>query len=94
MKKGTFTRDQAINIVGEEPVAKLNFERCDFTNRVGFNGSPESDYEVEFAVSMSCKDKENRQVTLMAYYYQYAEDVDSVENLDELDWIITGYEIC
>ena len=94
MKKGIFTREQAINIVGEDHVAKLDFGRCDFTNRVGFNGSPDDDYEVEFAASMSCKDKEGRQVTLIVYYYQYAEDVDSVENLDELPWAIAGYDIC
>lgn len=93
MRKGNLTREQAIDLVGEAAVTKVDAENCDFTNRVGYNGSVQGDAEVEFSASSSCEDKDGSEVTLLAYYYQDAGDVDSAEGLDGLDWEIEGYEI-
>ena len=92
MKKGTLTREQAIEIVGVEAVAKVEQENCEFTNRVGYNGSIQGDDEVEFAASVSAEDKDGNDVSLIAYYYQDAKAVDENE-LDCLDWEIRGYEV-
>ena len=93
MRKGNLTREQAVAIVGEAAVAKVEDESCDFTNRVGYNGSIQNDDEVEFSASVSCEDKDGYEVSLVAYYYQDADDVDAAEGLDGLDWAIEGYEI-
>ena len=39
------------------------------------------------------EDREGNEVTLTAYYYKEQADVDAVENLDELNWEIAGYEV-
>lgn len=92
MRKGNFTREQAVEIVGEGAVAKVEAESCDFTNRVGFNGSVQGDDEVEFSASVSSEDKSGDDVTLIAYYYQDASDVDA-HDLDYLDWQVEGFEV-
>ena len=93
MKKGTLTREQAIEIVGIDAVAKVEDESCDYTNRVGYNGSCQGDEEVEFADSVKAEDKDGNDVHLIAYYYQDAEKVDAEESLDGLVWTIHGYEV-
>ncbi len=93
MKKGNLTREQAIAIVGEASVLELDAEGCDFTNRVGYNGTVQGDAEVEFAASVSAKDENENDVSLIAYFYQDAEDVDAAEDLDMLSWTIEGYEV-
>ena len=93
MRKGNLTREQAIEQVGEAAVTKVDSENCDFTNRVGFNGSVQGDDEVEFAASVVCEDTGGCEVSLVAYYYQDAEDVDAAEGIDQLDWEVEGYEI-
>jgi len=86
MKKGNLTREEVVGLVGEAAVAAVDNENCDFTNRVGYNGSCQGDDEVEFSASVSTEDG-----VLIAYYYQDAESVDKNE-LDCLDWQIRGYE--
>lgn len=93
MRKGNLTREQAVAIVGEAAVAKVDAERCDFTNRVGFNGSVQGDDEVEFSAGMACEEKDGNEVTLIAYYYQDAADVDATDDLGSLNWEIEGYEV-
>jgi len=95
MKKGTLTRKQAIEIVGAEAVANVEQIDCDFTNRVGYNGTCQGDAEVEFSASTRAEDAEGREVSLVAYYYQDADAVDEndLDCLDCLDWVIEGYEI-
>ena len=94
MKKGNLTREQAICIVGTALVEKVDTESCDFTNRVGFNGSCQGDSEVEFSASVSGIDVDGYDIVLTAYYYQSADSVDECgDNLSNLDWVITGYEI-
>ena len=92
MKKGTLTREQAIEIVGVDAVVRVEQENCDFTNRVGYNGSIQGDAEVEFSASVRAEDKDGNDVSLIAYYYQDAEAVDENE-LDCLDWEICGHEV-
>lgn len=92
MKKGTLTRDQAIEIVGADAVAKVDQENCDFTNRVGYNGSCQGDNEVEFSASVRAEDRDGNDVLLIAYYYHDAEAVDGNE-LDCLELKIRGYEV-
>ena len=87
--KGEMTREQAVAAVGEDAVNNVERENCDFTNRVQCDG----DTRVEFAASVRCEDTEGNAVTLRAYYYQEKADVDAVDNLDELDWKIEGYEV-
>lgn len=87
--KGEMTREQAVAMVGEVAVDKVERENCDFTNRVQCDG----DTRTEFAASVRCEDREGNKVTLVAYYYQEQADVDAVENLDELNWEIAGYEV-
>lgn len=87
--KGEMNREQAVAMVGEVAVDKVERENCDFTNRVQCYG----DTRTEFAASVRCEDREGNDVTLVAYYYQEQADVDAVENLDELNWEISGYEV-
>jgi len=87
--KGEMNREQAVAMVGEVAVDKVERENCDFTNRVQCDG----DTRIEFAASVRCEDREGNDVTLVAYYYQEQADVDAVENLDELNWEISGYEV-
>jgi hypothetical protein len=76
-------------MVGEDAVAKVDATNCDFTNRVQCDG----DTRTEFAAAVRCKDKDGTDCTLVAYYYQEQEAVDAVEELDQLDWEIEGYEV-
>lgn len=93
MRKGNLTREQAVAIVGEAAVASVENENCDFTNRVGYNGSIRGDDEVEFKASASAEDKDGNEVSIVAYYYQDADDVDASDGLDSLNWEIEGYEV-
>jgi len=87
--KGEMTREQAVAMVGEVAVDKVERENCDFTNRVQCDG----DTRVEFAASVRCDDTEGNAVTLRAYYYQEQADVNAVDSLDELEWEIEGYDV-
>jgi len=80
--KGNLTREQAVAQVGEQAVAQVERENCDFTNRVMDGGA------VEFSSSVKVGN-----ATLVAYYYQQQADIDAVQGLDELDWTIEGFEI-
>lgn len=87
--KGNLTREQAVAIVGEAAVAKVDAENCDFTSRAQCDG----DTRAEFSASVTCKDKGGEDCTLTAYYYQEQSDVDAAEGLDQLDWQVEGYEV-
>lgn len=89
MQKGTLTREQAVEMVGEANVDRVERENCDFTNRVQTDG----DSSVEFSASVRCMDSEGENVTLIAYYYQDDTDVAAAESLDQLSWEIAGFEI-
>ena len=87
--KGNLSREQAVAIVGEAAVAKVDAEGCDFTNRTQCDG----DTRTEFSASGRCEDKNGEDCTLTAYYYQEQADLDAVEGLDQLDWVVEGYEV-
>ena len=93
MRKGNLTREQAVDIVGEAVVASVDAENCDFTNRVGYNGSVQGDDEVEFSASVACEDTDGCDCSLVVYYYQDADDVHATDDLGSLNWEIEGYEI-
>ncbi|HBG07680.1 MAG: hypothetical protein A2075_09150 [Geobacteraceae bacterium GWC2_58_44] len=89
MRKGNLTREQAVAVVGEAAVAKVEADNCDYTSRVQTDG----DTGVEFSASVKCTDKDGDDCVLVAYYYQEPEDLDGCEDLGNLDWTIEGYEI-
>lgn len=93
MKKGNLTREQAIAMVGIEAVESVDRGSCDYTNRVGYNGVCQNDSEVEFSFSVSAVDEDGYEVSLVAFYYQDADDVASCDDLSDLDWDIYGYEV-
>lgn len=87
--KGTLTREQAVSAVGAAAVETVDRDNCDFTNRCQTDG----DDRVEFSASVSCEDTEGYPCTLTAYYYQDADDLVGIEDLSDLTWDISGYEI-
>jgi len=93
MKKGTLTREEAIEIVGVDAVDAVDGISCEPTNRVGYNGSCQGDEETEYACSVEAKDKDGNDVHLIAYYYQDADTEDEENDLDALVWNIEGYEV-
>lgn len=80
--KGNLTREQAVAQVGEEAVAQVERENCDFTNRVMDGGW------VEFSASVKVGDE-----TLLAYYYQTQEAIDAAEDLGNLAWKVEAFEV-
>jgi hypothetical protein len=89
MRKGNLTREQLVEIVGEENVAALERLDCEPTNRLQCDG----DQDVEFAASLRCRDKQGDECRIVAYYYQPAEAVKDAETFDRLEWKIHGYAI-
>ena len=88
MRHGKMTREQAIREAGLLAVETLETENCDFSGRVQTDG----DLSVEFTASVSYTDADGERRTLIAYYYQMQDALDQVEDLDQLDWDIEGYE--
>ena len=89
MRKGKMTRDQAVAICGESVVDQVESKNCDFTGALMDAG----DTAVEFAASVEFEDAEGYDKVLTVYYYQEQESVDEVDDLDQLNWEIAGYEI-
>jgi hypothetical protein len=84
------TREQVIAIFGTALVVELDKENCDFTGRLQTDG----DTSVEFSANLrgtAADDGEER--TLTAYYYQDKKAIAYVDDLDQLDWNIEGYEV-
>lgn len=83
------SREQAVQAVGAELVDKVDTANCDFTNRVQTDG----DDSVEFSASVETGDGEHGRMTLTVYYYQSRSDLDGVEDLSNLEWIVAGYKL-
>lgn len=84
------TREQAVAAVGEQAVAAVEAENCDFTGAL----MDECDPCVEFAASVGCEDKDGNRVTLSAYYYPTQAELDDVgDDLSNIDWQIVRYEV-
>lgn len=80
MKTGLLTREQAVALVGDTAVEKVEKKNCEPTSRL-------CDL-VEFEASIMLNDG-NR---LVAYYYQTKETYNTLD-LDCMDWAIEGYEV-
>lgn len=89
MRHGKLTREEAVAIVGEQAVQRVENAQCEFTNRVQTG----SDKVVEFSAGVKCPDKTGEEVHLSVYYYYLQSEVDAVENLDQLDWKPAGYDV-
>lgn len=90
MRKGTLTREEAIQQAGIAAVAAVEALDCDYTNRVQTDG----DDAVEFAASVPFGEtKEAYPHTLIAYYYQDPADLEDCDDLSSLDWTIAGYGV-
>ena len=95
--KGNLTREQAVTIVGEATVDKVERENCEPTGRVGYNGACQGDALCEWSASVSCEDKDGNDCTLVAYYYTTNEQDQAMADADgdgsAIDWEIAGYEV-
>lgn len=95
--KGRLTREQAVEIVGEAAVDKVEAENCEPTNRVGYNGACQNDGLCEWSASASCNDKDGNDRILVAYYYTTNEQDQTMVDADgdgsSIDWEIAGYEV-
>ena len=63
------TRNQAIEIAGEDAVHALEGVNCQPTGRVGFNGACQGDELCEWASSLTTTDTDGDHVTVRAYYF-------------------------
>jgi hypothetical protein len=78
-------RKQAVDMCGEETVAQVDRERCDFTNRL----MPDNSGSVELAAYVTLDDGSH----LAAYYYQDEDEINECEDMGRLDWVIDHYAI-
>jgi hypothetical protein len=80
-------RKEAVKEVGENAVAAIDGESCDYSISNLDNGL------VEFTAFYDCKNKDGEDVLLIAYFYQTEEDESDAESLDEMEWEIDHYEV-
>ena len=94
--KGNLTRQQVIELVGEEAVTELEGENCEPTGRVGYNGACQGDDSCEWSASIHCEASDGQGCTLVAYYYTSNEEDQEIADAGDggaIDWQITGYEV-
>ena len=90
MRKGNLTREQAVELVGENAVAAADNDNCDFTNRC----MDDCDSVIEFSGSSEAVDKDGYECSVIAYYYPSAKEVeDAGDDLGNVNWVIEGYEV-
>lgn len=81
-------RDQAVTEVGEKFVDDVECAPCDFSTRCTNDGS------VEFCATVKAGvDEDGFSRTITAVYFQDAEAVDGVEDLDSLNWVVDHYTV-
>lgn len=83
------TREQAVSLLGETVIAKLDNEGCDFTGRI----LPDWDDRYEFSASVHAEDADGYDVIVTVIYFQSKADVDGLEDLGCLDWSVDHYEV-
>ena len=97
MKKGTLTREQAIEAVGEAAVLAVEAEGCEPTCRVGYNGACQGDAECEWTAGVSAKDADGYSVRLTSYYYTSNAEDEAIAEYDGdgswIDWEVEGYDV-
>lgn len=86
------TREQVVEMFGEEVVAKLERENCEPTNRVGFNGACQGDASTEWKASIKVGDQ-----YLEAYYYTTNEQDERMAECEgdgsAINWEIEFYTV-
>lgn len=90
------TRDEAISIVGMNAILSVEKENCEPTNRVGFNGECQNDDQTEWSASIHCKDIDDEECTLIAYYYTTNKQDQIISDASDgsaIDWTIDHYAI-
>ena len=88
MRHGNLTRAQAEARCGTEIIARVSWANVEPTGRTQTDG----DSDAEFTASLGYIDNGFRR-TVTAYYYQPAALIAVVDDLDELTWVLEGYEI-
>ena len=95
--KSNITRNQAIEIAGEDAVHALEGVNCQPTGRVGFNGACQGDELCEWASSLTTTDTDGDHVTVRAYYFTTNEQDREMREADGdgsvIEWEISHYEI-
>ena len=93
----SLTRAQAVAIVGDAAVEKLERENCEPTGRVGYNGACQHDDLCEWSAAVGCADKDGNACRLVAYYYTTNDEDQAMADADSdgsvIDWEIAGYEV-
>ena len=89
----TLSREEVVDILGEDSVCKVEAENCDFTNRV--SAELDCNNEVEFSATCAIKqeDPEWGFISITAYYYQDKDVVSETEDLGNLDWEVRHFTI-
>jgi hypothetical protein len=94
MRHGNLTRQQAIEIAGEEIVNKLDYVNCEPTSRLQTDGDDSTEYSA--SIRFDSKD-DTYTKTLIAYYYTTPEQETKLAENDGdgscINWEINGYEI-
>lgn len=88
--KDLMTREQAELIVGRDIVSSLDYVNCEPTGRCGYNGKCHGDELCEWSATVSAIDGDGICLSVTAYYYTTNEED---ENMESIDWVISGYEI-
>lgn len=84
------TRSQAVAIVGEAAVDRVDAENCELTNR---NGGDRWDL-LEWAAVISTTDQNGISVHLYAMYYTTEAEVEAAgDDLSNIDWEIDHYRV-
>lgn len=88
-KRGLLTREEAIKIVGGNTVEAVGHVERESTEIELIDEGL-----VEFVASIDAVDLEGEAAILSAYYYQRRDVMDGAgEDLRDLDWKISGYEV-
>lgn len=85
-----YTREEIINLIGEDAVKQLDAESCAPTNRAGFNGACQDDDQIEWSATVRVEHDDFERLT--AYYYTSACDEATAEASDG-DWGAVDFKI-
>ena len=92
MRKGNLTREQVVEIFGEEIIGQLEAQNCEPTNRLQTDG----DDSTEWSASVDTPDHEEYW-GVTCYYYTTPEEDELMAECDgdgsAIDWEIEGYEV-
>lgn len=92
MSNTNLTREQAIALVGQGAVTRVENESCEPTNRVGYNGACQGNALTEWSATVQI-DSETR---ITAYYYTDNDEDAMAAECDDLsciNWEIDHYTV-